>query len=468
MPVRQAIMGFKIKSLKEQIQPMLDRRDEIDKELEGYARDLEAEIKERTLSDSDFDALEKEIDTIEEERSKLEETIEELEEQTKKLEEQLNELNEQIDEDVEEVEETEEPKEKRSAERGASMEIRNGIFKGYQRNHVEEVLKRDNVQDFLERTRAAFRSGVTNVDILIPDEVTGFIFDGLDQYSKLRKYIIVDKPSGTSRKTIAGAAPEAIWTEMRASVGELEIGFNEIEVDGYKVGGYIKVDKSDLEDSDFNLAGHILSSLAKAIAKAEDKAILYGTGIKMPLGIVTRLAQATKPSDYPVNAPEWEKLSTTNIAKVTGEGLTLYKAIMGKAKLCKSHDNVQTKFWAMNDTTRLTLLAELLTFNSNGVAVAELSNALPVIGGDIVVLDFIPDGDIIGGYGNYALAERKGVQLGSSEHVFFLEDQIVSKGTMRADGKPVFADSFVAINIENKDVTTTVDFAGDSSEGDTP
>ena len=38
------------------------------------------------------------------------------------------------------------------------------------------------------------------------------------------------------------------------------------------------------------LAGEIIDALGRAIGLALDKAILYGTGTRMPLGIVTRLA----------------------------------------------------------------------------------------------------------------------------------------------------------------------------------
>ena len=50
-----------------------------------------------------------------------------------------------------------------------------------------------------------------------------------------------------------------------------------------------------LEDSDIDLASTLLDALAQAIGIAVDKAILYGRNSastqKMPLGIVSRLAQ---------------------------------------------------------------------------------------------------------------------------------------------------------------------------------
>ena len=73
---------------------------------------------------------------------------------------------------------------------------------------------------------------------------------------------------------------------------------------------------------------------------------------------------------------------------------------------------------------------------------------MPGIGGPIEELSFIPDGVIIGGYGDlYVLAERAGASVASSEHALFIEDQTVIKGTARYDGMPAVPEGFVAIGI---------------------
>ena len=54
-----------------------------------------------------------------------------------------------------------------------------------------------------------------------------------------------------------------------------------------------------------------------------DKAILYGKGTGMPLGIVPRLAQQSAPANYPANAPAWVDLHTTNIKQIGGESVPM-------------------------------------------------------------------------------------------------------------------------------------------------
>ena len=100
---------------------------------------------------------------------------------------------------------------------------------------------------------------------------------------------------------------------MCASINELELGFYGDEMDGYKEAGYIAICRAVLEDSEVDLVTEIITALGKALGIALDKAIIYGTGVKMPLGIVTRLAQTTKPRGYCTKAREWVHLSATNL-----------------------------------------------------------------------------------------------------------------------------------------------------------
>ena len=89
---------------------------------------------------------------------------------------------------------------------------------------------------------------------------------------------------------------------------------------------------------------------------------------------------------------------------------------------------------------------------------------MPVIGGDIEVLSFLPDNVIIGGYFDlYTLAERAGTQFATSEHVCFLQDQTVFKGIARYDGAPAIAEAFVAIGIGGTTPNATMTFASDTA-----
>lgn len=337
----------------------------------------------------------------------------------------------------------------------------------------ESIVQRDDVKAFLSQLRSM--KGATRAiqggELEIPVVFLDLISENMYRYSKLLNRVRVRSVPGQARQTIAGTVPEAVWTEMCGAINELTFVFNQITLDGYKVAGYIPVCNSLLEDtvSNLDLASWIIEMLSEAIGLAEDKAILYGKGsaAHMPLGIVTRLAQDAQPAGYPANAPAWVDLSDTNIIKIDGTALT---GAQFWSQLALAAGNTFTRysrgnqFWAMNSKTYAQLKSKLITFTATGDIVANLFGTLPIINGDIDILEFIPDGDIIGGYGDlYLWVDRASMQIESSREVQFIQDNTVFRGKSRADGAPIIPGAFVAINIKNTNVTTVMDFAADTA-----
>lgn len=333
-----------------------------------------------------------------------------------------------------------------------------------------EIVAREDVREFFAQLRSmkGQQRGVSGAELTIPVVFLDMIAENMYRYSKLLNRVRIRNVNGEARQTIAGTVPEAVWTEMCGAINELTFVFNQVTLDGFKVSGYVPVCNSILEDNDINLASWIVEMLSESIGLALDKAILYGKGAasKMPLGIVTRLAQTSKPSDYPANAPEWVDLHTSNILKVdsTAEPITFWSALAVAAGNTFTRYSRGRQFWAMNSKTYAKLRAKLIAFNYEGGLVAQFPGTMPVVDGDIDVLEFIPDGDIIGGYGDlYLLALRAGMTIESSREVQFIQDNTVFKGKERADGMPVIPGAFVAININNASVTTVMDFAADTA-----
>ena len=335
------------------------------------------------------------------------------------------------------------------------------------------MFESEDVKSFNEEIRSciAEKRALSNVGILIPKAYLGMIRENIERYSKLYRHVYVRPLNGEGRMSIMGAIPEAIWTEMCANLNELDLSFSEVEVDGYKVGGFIPVCNATLEDSVIDLAAEIITAIGQAIGKALDKAILYGKGIKMPLGIVTRLCQTSAPQNLPATARPWQDLSTTNVKALNAslEGLTLYRQIMLDSAAAKGKYSRGEKVWVMNETTYTKLKAAMLSVNASGALVSGINGALPVIGGIVEVLDFVPDNIIIGGYFDlYLLAERAGTRIGQSEHYRFLQDQTIFKGTARYDGLPVIAEGFVALGLNGTTPTADMLFAPDEANSDTP
>ncbi len=440
--------------------------------------ELEAAIAEVTeaTDEEQQKAVEEEVAKYEAEKSAFDKAkdecaaaIDRLEEELKGIEEAAP-TEEPTTEETAIIEETERSKRTRMINiniRALPKEQR--VFDALPMQTRQEIVARQDVKNFLKELRAmkgGAQRAVSGADLTIPIVFLDLISENMFRYSKLLNRIRVRNVRGEARQTIAGTVPEAIWTEMCAAINELEFVFNQITVDGYKVAGFVPVCNSILEDNDINLASWIVEMLSESIGLAEDKAILYGTGIKMPMGIVSRLAQTAKPNDYPANAPAWIDLHTTNIQKIdsTLTGAAFWAALTVATGNAYSLYARGEKFWAMNSKTYNLLKSKVITFTATGDIAAGVFATLPIITGDIDILEFIPDGDIIGGYGDlYLWVNRGEIQIDADRSVQFIQDNTVFRGKARADGTPVIPQSFVAININGSEVTTSMTFTADTA-----
>lgn len=451
--LKALMLTKKLNQSREALKKYLEEND-----VEKREADLEVAIEEAE-TDEELAAVEEEVEKLSEDKTEFEEQKTQLEGQIEDLERQLAEIKEN------EPKANDSGSTERSAvitenkNRGGNYEMkRHKFFAGVSRSEVEGMLKREDVKKFLEQTRELIKEkrNVNGSELLIPTVFLELLRDNLNQYSKLISKVNLKPVAGKARQNIAGAVPEAVWTEMVAKLNELDIVFNQFEVDGYKVGGFIAVPNSILEDSEIGLANEVMTSIAQAIGYALDKAILYGQGGRMPVGIVTRLAETSKPNYWGNNEPDWKDLSSTNLLvsdPAAEDEKKFYQDLIRKLGKAKANYSSGGQFWAMSSTTYKELQAKALMFNANGTILSGQTNTMPIVGGDIVELDFIPENVVIGGYGSlYLLAERAGGEFASSEHAQFIEDNTVFKGTARYDGRPVFGEAFVALNISQADL----------------
>ena len=435
-------------------------------ELRAKAEDFEAREKElaasieEVTSQEERDAVMEEIEKFDAEKAEHDQKVTDLDKEVRDLEADLDEL-EKKDEAAPAPAADPEP-EARKDER--IMETRK--FFGMNAQERDAFFAREDVKTFLETVRTSMKEkrAINNVGLLVPEVMLPLLRQVTEETSKLIGRVYKPSVPGTGRQNIMGNIPEGVWTEMCANLNELDLSFYGVEVDGYKVGGFIAVCNAMLEDSDIALATEIINALGKSIGYALDKAIVYGTGTKMPLGIVTRLAQSSKPADYPAAGRAWVDYHSTHLIKKNSTGTNLFKDIVLSKKLVANKYSHGNLVWMMHENTHTDLTAESIGVNAAAAIVAGMQGTMPVIGGDIVELPFIPEGDIVFGYlDTYLLAERAGTQIDSSEHARFLQDQTVFKGTARYDGLPVIAEAFAVVNIKNQNPTTSASFAEDTA-----
>lgn len=448
------------------------------KDAEFAKREAELEQAINEAADAEGEGAEEAQKVVEEEAEKFDAEKTEHEAAKKTLSDEIAEMETELAKQESEQDTTQpaEPTTETEERKDTKMPViskRNRFFGRMDAQERTNLFAQDDVKNFLANVRSciANKRAVENVGLLIPERFIGLIKENVENYSKLYKHINVVAISGKGREVVQGTIPEAIWTECCANLNELALAFNDVEVDCFKVAGYFKVCNAVLEDSDIDLASALLDALSQAIGLAVDKAILYGRNSagaqKMPLGIVSRLAQTSEPANYPATARPWVDLHITNIISLAAglTGAALFKQIVLASGKAKSNYSRGPKVWVMNENTYTKLMAETVSVDAQGNIVTGVAGTMPVIGGAIEVLNFVPDNTIIGGFFDlYLLAERAGAKFAESEHVFFLQDNTVFKGSARYDGQPVIAEGFIVIGLENTTPdATSVAFAPDEA-----
>lgn len=426
--------------------------------------------------------LEQQIEKLTDQQTELNDQIGELVDELAELDETLADVNAELDAPAEDDGE-EEPaaRNRRSAVASRNFACRSRCFAS--RSALDAFYASSEMRTFLENVRtmlpaAAARKGktarrsVNGAELAIPEIMLEVLRDNLQQYSKLISKVRLRNVSGNARQNIIGKIPEGIWMEMAGALNELEFSITDIETDGYKVGGFIVLENYLLKDSDIALGEEIMYMLAQSIGLAVDKAIVFGLGAAshMPLGIVSRLAQTEEPSNWGRNRMPWTDLHTANVLQLDladKTGTAFFRTLLTALSKAKPTYSTEGKLWIMNELTKQDVIIRSLEYNANAAIVSGMDDTMPIIGGEIVTLEFMPDYMIVGGYlSEFLLVEREGGSFGSSDIPFFVEDKTVWKATARYDGQPIEGEAFVAVSYNNTPVTTSIDFAVDYVNSD--
>lgn len=438
---------------------------------------IDAKNKElAALRSNDFEARETEIQTAiaeaetDEEQRAVEEEVEKLAtdkaehaEKASKLEEEIRELEAQLEaeEKAQNVDIPVDITNERTNKKMNTLEAR-GRF-----GLTNEIVEREDVSAFLGEIRSAVneKRAISNAGLLIPEVFLGIVRENVIDYSKLYRHVFVRRLNGEGKLTVMGTVPEAIWTACCANINEIDLGFADVTVDCNKVAAIIPVCNAIVEDAAIDLAGQIIEALLIALGKALDKAILYGTGSGMPLGVYTRLAQTSQPAGYPATARAWVDLHSSNILSIANSvvGVDLFKTIMLDSAVMSGKYSRGEVVWCMNETTYKFLRAQGMNVNASGYIVSAIDGQMPGVGGIVEVLDFIPNYNIIGGYFDlYLLAERAGMTVESAPMVRVFEDETLFRGKGRYDGQPVIAEAFIALAINGASASAPT-FAADAA-----
>ena len=408
MALKQLILNKKINERSAKITQL--RADET--KLKDDEKDLESALDE-AQTDEDVKIVEESADDLEKKIKENADEIAKLETEKAEFETELAKIeDEQTDEN------TDEDGEKRKMAK--QLNTRNaGVMT------IRESLQIEEVRSFYQNLANAMteKRSLTGAEKVVPLEVIDRIESKLGDYSTLLQEVTIEKIGGTSRAVIAGDIPTAIWFEIgKTALAELDDALEGVEFDGFGLGGYVAVPNIIIENSLINLAGHIEDRLAKSIAKALDSAILNGTGVKQPTGVIKSAPGANKVDSTGDITDLIAKLAKVDTDGTGGEVI----AVMNRA------------------TYYSKIVPKTLAVAANGVLTG--SYALPF---RVVLSAYAADNQIIfGDFKQFLLAQRSEIRVESSTEVQFTSDNTVFKGVGFYDGKATKAKAFAVVTIK--------------------
>ena len=464
MALKVLLLRSRLKPLQDQLQTLLNTRDSFAARESELERDIdEAQTdEERSVVEAAVDAFEQERSANSAEINRVQGEIDRINEEIRSLEESQN-----PPPDAPPVPDsgTCNHRNERSNQNMNNPERR---WFGLSYQERDALIARDSTKEFLQRFRQlrAQQNSATGAELGIPTEFMQILLDQAYQRSKLWPYVHVESIRGIARQNVVGTASEAVWTEMIADINEINLNFTQIEMDGFMLSGYIAISNAALkDDNDLQLMTSLINALGESIAKSLDKAIVYGTGEKMPVGFVSRLAAQSKPAWWGNDQGEFTDLHTSNILKLdidSTSGAVFFGTPVEALGVADPKYSDGRAFWAMNRKTHIKLMAKALAFDAAAALAAGISNTFPIVGGDIVELDFMADNDIGGGFGSLMrIAEREGMSIAISDIPLFLRNMTVFRTLGRYDGKPARGEGFVLVNFRNTQPTTSISFSAD-------
>ena len=408
MALRQLILNKKIKERSALLTQL--RADET------KLKDEEVEL-EKALDEAETD---EEVKVVEDSADELEQKIKEKSDEIAKLETEKAELETELAKIEDEQPNNEEKEDGEKRKMAKKVQTRNNADV----MTIRESLQIENVRSFYQNIANAMveKRSLTGAEKVVPTEVIDRIESKLGDYSTLINEVTVEKIGGTGRAVIAGDIPAAIWFEVgKKALDELEDKLDGVELDGFGLGGYVAVPNIIIENSLINLASHVEDRLAKAIAKALDKAILKGTGTKQPTGVVVSAPVANKVTSDGTITDLIAKLAKVDTDGTGGEVI----AVMNRA------------------TYYSKIVPKTLAVAANGVLTG--SYALPF---RVVLSAYADDNTIVfGDFKQFLLAQRSEIRVESSTEVQFTSDNTVFKGVGFYDGKATKAEAFAVVTI---------------------
>lgn len=304
--------------------------------------------------------------------------------------------------------------------------------------------------------------GFSGTEKLMPPTIFERVFEDLRQNHPLLSEIDFVNTTATTEWIMRNGDVEAAWWgALTAAIQkELSMTFKKESTELYKLSAYVPVAKSMLDLGPEWLDRFVRQMLYESIAIALEQAIVAGTGVNQPIGMI---------KDLSVPVPQTGYVDKTAKPLADLSPATLGEEVM--APLTKGGKRaVPQALLVVNPLDYWEKIFPATTFMTSGGTF--VSGVLP-IPAKVVQSVAVTKGKMVAGLArDYFMGIGSTQKIEYSDHYKFLEDERTYIVKQYANGKPVDNDSFLVFDITDLDitppkavyVTNAADFPGGTPE----
>jgi HK97 family phage major capsid protein len=212
------------------------------------------------------------------------------------------------------------------------------------------------------------------------------------------------------------------WTPESGTIALNDARFGRVVLEAKKLTGACVVPNELLQDSIVTFAAFMNTLFPEAIAFAEDRAFLTGTGVGEPMGVL--------------NSP-----AVVSPAR-TGGGLAVDWADVVNCYARMLPQSLSRAVWVVAQDNIPSILQLTMAANSPVSLVASMSSGAPVtiLGRPVIFTEKTPATTTLGDFafidfGYYLIGDRQVMTASSSEHIRFQTDETMYKIIERVDGR---------------------------------
>lgn len=258
----------------------------------------------------------------------------------------------------------------------------------------------------------------------VPTTTANMIQQRLEQTSVLYARISKSSIPGAFKMPVESASASAAWHTENAAINGTDAGVASVTFSGFELVKLVTVSKAAQKMTIDAFEQFIVAQIVRKMAIAIEAAIISGTGIDQPTGILNGVTFTAA-----VNKVTYEK----------GKTMT-YDSIMDTLALLGSAYH-QGAIWVCSTKTKYTQLRKI----KDGEGRPMFTEGM-IDGKDVIADDQVPDGKLLlMAPAYYHMNAQQEIGIDFSEQSGFRNAQVDYRGYAVLDGKPTLSEAFVLL-----------------------